>query len=151
MIWIIKQKRNEIKLIGSCPCLKKTFFWNIIIIVTPLGSLFFLCTFFTLFNAYRYRYESRWFLQVDALAGTRSWDLWWSVGFSSYLCLVADSVPFCYTIAVGRIHICKVVFLPILARWLTRSGVMLRFDMRTMVCTPVFPRQDSNSRPHHWP
>ena len=49
---------------------------------------------FYTFNAYRYRYESRWFLQVDALAGTRSWDLWWSVGFSSYLCLVADSVPF---------------------------------------------------------
>ena len=26
MLWIIKQKRNEIKLIGSCPCLKKRFF-----------------------------------------------------------------------------------------------------------------------------
>ena len=48
----------------------------------------------TLFNAYRYRYEIRWFLQVDALAGTRSWDLGEVLGFSSYLCLVADSVPF---------------------------------------------------------
>ena len=26
MLWIIKQKRNKIKLIGSCPCLKKRFF-----------------------------------------------------------------------------------------------------------------------------
>ena len=26
MLWILKQKPNEIKLIGSCPCLKKRFF-----------------------------------------------------------------------------------------------------------------------------
>ena len=109
--------------------------------VTPWGSLFFMySTLLHVFNIYRYRYGSRWFLQVDALAGTRSWDLGEVLGFFLISLPVADLVPFYYTIPVGWIHICKVVFLLILACWLTRWGVMLLISMRTIcslyACVP---------------
>ena len=70
--------------------------------MTPPGSLFFMYI-ITLFNTYRYRYESRWFLQVDALAGTRSWDLGEVLGFFLISLPVADLVPFYNTIPVGWI------------------------------------------------
>ena len=42
---------------------------------------------------------------------------------------------------------CK--FRPLTDMLANHTGVM-RVSVRKIVCTPVFPRQDLNSRPHHW-
>ena len=94
----------------------------------------------TLFNSYRYRYVSRWFLKGwctgrDSILGS-----WWSVGFFPHISPCCRFGAILLHHYVGRIHICKVVFLLILACWLTRWGVMLLISMRTIcslyACVP---------------
>ena len=59
--------------------------------------------------------------------------------FSAFCChypLWPDTAPCCK-------------FRPLTDMLANHTGVM-RVSVRKIVCTPVFPRQDLNSRPHHW-
>ena len=82
------------------------------------------------------------------LAETWSWDLRAVVDFP-HISAAADSVPFVLLYCLGPVAFAQVVLT--LHALANPVGSHILDQRRSIVCTPVFPRRDSNSRPHHWP
>ena len=81
------------------------------------------------------------------LAGTRSGDLGALVGFFLITLLIQIRVPFVVLHAPWASYDrTGSADPPALANPVGESHLD---QLRTIVCTPVFPRRDSNSHPHH--